>query len=82
MQAAYLSLHAQGELQKRVEQARSLLSPCRLCPRQCGVDRFGAKKLGLCQTGDKALVCSYQPLLKLLLDKRMVLGELFKLPVP
>ncbi len=33
----------------------SLLNPCRLCPRQCGVDRTKGR-LGFCRIGDRALV--------------------------
>jgi putative pyruvate formate lyase activating enzyme len=45
-------------LSKRVEEALSLLGECRLCPRQCAVDRLNDEK-GFCQTGRKARVASY-----------------------
>ena len=37
-----------------------MLSPCRVCPRNCKVDRLSDEK-GVCQTGSKALVSSYAP---------------------
>ena len=39
---------------------RSLLSPCRLCPRECGVDRMGGE-IGECGIGGKARVASWGP---------------------
>ncbi len=59
-QAAYLTLHKQGELAKRIAAARGRLSPCRVCPRQCKVDRLADEK-GVCRTGAKAVISSYAP---------------------
>jgi len=60
-QPSYLFLYREGILQERIEQAMALISPsCRLCPRNCGVDRL-AGKTGICRTGEKALVASYTP---------------------
>ena len=61
MKASYLKIHEQGELQKRIRRARELLSPCRLCPRHCGVNRLQTGKLGICGTGERAMVASYGP---------------------
>ena len=36
------------------------MSPCRVCPRRCKVDRLSDEK-GICQTGAKAVVSSYAP---------------------
>ena len=37
----YLAVYRSGELNDRVEYARRLLAkPCRVCPRQCPVDRL------------------------------------------
>jgi putative pyruvate formate lyase activating enzyme len=47
-----------GILRERVDQARSRLASCTLCPRKCGVDRL-AGKTGICRTGRKALVSSF-----------------------
>jgi len=40
-----------------LQAARSLLSPCRLCPRRCGAKRLSGEK-GFCRVGDLARVAS------------------------
>jgi putative pyruvate formate lyase activating enzyme len=57
---AYLALHRRGELLKRAEQAVAGLSNCRVCPRDCGVDRL-ADETATCKTGRYAQVSSYFP---------------------
>ena len=58
---SYLSLYRGGKLQERIDRALELISPaCRLCPRNCCVDRL-AGKTGICKTGAKAIVASYSP---------------------
>jgi len=47
-------------LQQEIEAARKLLSPCRLCPRKCSVDRL-CGETGICKTGGQARVSSYSP---------------------
>ncbi len=54
----YLHLHRTGQLAGRAAMALERLSPCSLCPRQCGVDRLGDER-GLCLVGRNALVASY-----------------------
>ncbi len=56
----YLALHRSGELQRRVQEAIALLKECKLCPRQCGVDRT-AGETGVCRIGRYARVSSYFP---------------------
>jgi putative pyruvate formate lyase activating enzyme len=56
---SYLEMKKE-DLKKRVDRARSLLSPCTVCPRNCGVDRL-ENKLGVCKTGEKAIVSSFNP---------------------
>lgn len=56
----YLALHGSGELARRIARARERLSPCRLCPRECGVDRL-AGETGFCRTGAAAVVSSFGP---------------------
>ncbi len=58
--AAYHQLIESGELKKRAEMARRLLSPCRLCPRACEVDRLSGE-VGFCRTADRAIVASFGP---------------------
>jgi putative pyruvate formate lyase activating enzyme len=57
---SYLKLHHDGQLKERATQALALLTPCRLCPRGCKVDRL-ADKLGECQVGRHAILSSYGP---------------------
>lgn len=57
---AYLKLAAQGGLEERVAQAQEILKSCRLCPRECQVNRL-ANEIGYCRTGAHALVSSYSP---------------------
>ncbi|KJR98540.1 MAG: radical SAM protein [Desulfobulbaceae bacterium BRH_c16a] len=59
MTASYLAMDS-GILQERIERSLELLMSCRLCPRQCGVDRFAGEK-GYCRTGRFAEVASYGP---------------------
>jgi putative pyruvate formate lyase activating enzyme len=56
-QPAYLETHAQGRLATKAEAARRLLGPCKLCPRECGMDRCADQK-GFCNTGRSARVSS------------------------
>ncbi len=57
-ESSYLQLYREGQLLKRVEEATGLLKECRLCPRQCEVDRLNNEK-GFCKTGRRAKVASY-----------------------
>ena len=47
------------ELAERAEQAVARLNDCRLCPRECGVDRRDRR--GVCGIGQLARVASYGP---------------------
>jgi putative pyruvate formate lyase activating enzyme len=58
--AAYLTLHASGELGERARRAQALLRRCVTCPRNCRVDRT-AGELGVCRVGVLAQVASYGP---------------------
>ncbi len=53
----YLGL-SEEDWEERIEQARSMLSPCRLCPRECGADRLAGEK-DTCMGGAVAEVSSY-----------------------
>jgi putative pyruvate formate lyase activating enzyme len=59
-EAAYLGLHRKGELRTRAAEAVEHLASCRLCPRNCGVDRL-AGKMAACRTGRLAVVANYGP---------------------
>lgn len=52
---AYLNAYDNGVLRRRVNRARETLRACRLCPRQCGVNRL-AGDTGVCKTGESAWV--------------------------
>jgi putative pyruvate formate lyase activating enzyme len=52
---AYIEMHRSGELAARARQAWEQLRRCKLCPRECGVDRL-AGELGACRTGTLARV--------------------------
>jgi putative pyruvate formate lyase activating enzyme len=57
---AYLTLHEKGALIERGLEAQGRLECCRLCPRECKVNRRADEK-GFCRTGIKAVVSSYSP---------------------
>jgi len=54
---SYLELD-HNELLQRAAQAQALLSPCRLCPRVCGVDRLNGQR-GVCRVGAPPVVASW-----------------------
>ncbi|MCS7214173.1 MAG: radical SAM protein [Candidatus Calescibacterium sp.] len=58
---AYLKLIENGlwRLKEKVDRALESLKDCRICPRNCGVDRY--KKVGVCRVGRYALVSSAFP---------------------
>lgn len=49
------------ELHSRIEAAYALLESCRLCPRECGVNRLKNDKLGFCRSGLNPVVSSASP---------------------
>lgn len=56
---AYLKLHMSGELKKRAEQLWSILENCKLCPRECGVNRLKGMK-GFCRApGSKLVIAAF-----------------------
>ncbi|MGE5570341.1 MAG: radical SAM protein [Rhodospirillales bacterium] len=57
---AYLRLERTGELAKRAAELYSICKSCRLCPRQCGVDRTMGEK-GACTGTSRAKVYSAHP---------------------
>ncbi len=59
-ESSYLRLARTGELDARAERARELLKDCRLCPRECRVDRL-AGETGFCGAGSRPTVASYAP---------------------
>jgi putative pyruvate formate lyase activating enzyme len=49
------------ELQNRIESAYQLLECCRVCPRECGVNRLRNEKGGFCRSGLNPIVSSVSP---------------------
>ena len=58
--ASYLELFETKELELRLEQLYELLGECRVCPRECEVNRLEGE-IGCCGIGRKARVSSYGP---------------------
>jgi putative pyruvate formate lyase activating enzyme len=58
MPVSYLRLWRVGELQRRAEEALSRLSRCRICPRDCDVNRLEDQR-GYCHGGRRAVVASW-----------------------
>jgi putative pyruvate formate lyase activating enzyme len=58
--AAYLKAFEQGVLQQRAVEAIEGLRSCRVCPRDCEIDRFN-NKIGVCKSGRLARVASAFP---------------------
>jgi putative pyruvate formate lyase activating enzyme len=51
----------QEELDIRIEAAYSNLESCKVCPRECGVNRLRNNKLGFCRSGLNPVVSSVSP---------------------
>lgn len=58
--ASYIRARETGELARRTGAAHEILRNCRLCPRNCEVNRLEGEK-GMCRTGRLAVVSSYNP---------------------
>jgi putative pyruvate formate lyase activating enzyme len=52
---AFVALAESGELERRARAAHQALRACRLCPRECGIDRL-AGAVGYCRAGATARV--------------------------
>jgi len=57
---SYIRLFEKGELQQRVRVLKEILKECRLCPRECGVNRVKGE-VGVCQAGLELKVSSAFP---------------------
>jgi putative pyruvate formate lyase activating enzyme len=58
---AYLALHRTGELARRAEALWTVMEECRLCPRECGVNRLAGER-GICRApGAEPMVSSFLP---------------------
>ena len=52
---------SQAELEQRIDAAYGLLDACRVCPRECGVDRLEDSRLGFCRSGLNPMISSVSP---------------------
>jgi len=57
---AYQILENKGQLTQRVEEAQAIFEECRLCPRECGVNREAGEK-GFCRATSRLMVYSAHP---------------------
>jgi putative pyruvate formate lyase activating enzyme len=57
---AYVQAFQEGSLQQRAAEAVESLRSCRVCPRDCEIDRFN-NKIGVCKSGRLARVASAFP---------------------
>lgn len=55
---AYVRTYESGHLQKKAEEAQSILGSCSICPRMCRVNRLDAET-GVCHTGRQAYLSSF-----------------------
>ncbi|HAM50571.1 MAG TPA: radical SAM protein [Nitrospiraceae bacterium] len=56
----YIEAHRTGKLTEGIKKAYKILENCRLCPRECEVNRLENEK-SICRTGRLAVVSSYNP---------------------
>jgi putative pyruvate formate lyase activating enzyme len=56
-----VSMILDTELQNRIEAAYQLLESCRVCPRECGVNRLKDEKSGFCRSGLNPAISSVSP---------------------
>ncbi|MGC9043962.1 MAG: radical SAM protein [Myxococcota bacterium] len=59
-EAAYIGLHKRGELRKRADYLLDSLKECRLCPRECGVDRRNGE-YGICRAPYDVYISASHP---------------------
>lgn len=57
---SYIRLYKRGELRKRAEELLKSLKECRLCPRDCGVNRISGE-LGTCRAPYDVYISSFHP---------------------
>lgn len=56
----YLELYEDGRIDRIIERLYRLLESCRLCPRECKINRLEDKK-GFCRSGKDLIISSYGP---------------------
>ncbi len=56
----YLKLHREGILRQRGHQLWDIMGECRLCPRECGVNRLKGEQ-GFCQASARLEIAAHHP---------------------
>jgi len=56
----YIELCKTGDLKRRIEALNDILKECKLCPRECGVNRIEGE-IGVCKSGADLMVSSVAP---------------------
>lgn len=56
----YIETYQNGLFPEKIKTAYDVLDNCRLCPRECGVNR-NVGETGICKTGKRAWISSYNP---------------------
>ena len=56
----YIELCKTGDLKRRIEALNDILKECKLCPRECGVNRMEGE-IGVCKSGADLMVSSVSP---------------------
>jgi putative pyruvate formate lyase activating enzyme len=56
----YLALIQSGDFKQRVKKAQQLLQSCKICPRNCRVNRLSGR-FGRCGTADSTILASFGP---------------------
>lgn len=57
---SYIDLYEKGELSQRIQLLKEFLQECRLCPRECRVNRLEGE-IGYCRAGSEIMVSSAFP---------------------
>ena len=57
---SYVGLYEKGELIRRIQLLKGFLKECRVCPRECRVDRMHGE-VGVCQAGSEPMISSAFP---------------------
>jgi len=60
MEPVYIETYKCGLLQEKIDKAYKILKSCKMCPRNCEIDRYTQER-GICKTGINARISSYQP---------------------
>ena len=60
MTSAYITLHKNKELRRRIAALQEILECCRLCPRSCQVNRLAGEQ-GYCRAGAVVMIASVFP---------------------